>query len=93
MFSGRSPAIPANHVTFGIPPLRFKHPSDFETISRGDRLEIEDIKNAVDGAKLVSVRNTIKGLPYRMTHALSRRQVEMLLPGGLTRYLKARNRW
>ena len=83
----------SNLVNFGIPPLRFTNPPDFETIAQGDRLEIADIRNALNDGKPIGVRNVTKRLEYVMTHALSRRQVEMLLAGGLTRYLKERNKW
>jgi aconitate hydratase len=83
----------SNLVNFGIPPLRFTDPSELETIAQGDRLELADVRGSIEAGEPVTVRNATKGLTYRMMHALSRRQVEMLLAGGLTRYLKQKNAW
>jgi len=78
----------SNLVNFGIPPLRFKDPSDQKKIRQGDRLVIEDLRSSIDNGKEILVRNETKGETYRMTHALSKRQIEMLLIGGLGKYIQ-----
>lgn len=80
----------SNLVNFGIPPLRFTDPRDRETIAQGDRLELPDVRAALEAGRPILVRNVTKGLEYSMHHALSPRQVAMLLAGGLTRYLRAK---
>jgi len=83
----------SNLVNFGIPPLRFTKAGDLDTIKQGDRLEISGIRTALETGQPVMVRNVTRGLDYEATHALSPRQVTMLLAGGLTRYLKVKNKW
>ena len=78
----------SNLANFGIPPLRFIDPADGDTIEQGDRLELPEIRVALEEGRPIIVRNVTKGREYRMTHALSPRQVAMLLAGGLTRFLQ-----
>ena len=78
----------SNLVNFGIPPLRFIDPADCDTIQQGDRLELPEIRVALEEGRPISVRNVTNGRECWMTHALSQRQVEMLRAGGLTRFLQ-----
>jgi aconitate hydratase len=75
-------------VNFSIPPLRFTDPADCDVIQHGDRLELPEIRAALEAGGPILVQNVTKGREYRMSHALSRRQVAMLLAGGLTRFLQ-----
>ena len=81
----------SNLINFGIPPLRFVNPDDYRKSKQGDKLVIEGIRAALAEGKEVIVRNETRNETYRMTHALSKRKVEMLLAGGLTRFL--RRKW
>jgi aconitate hydratase len=78
----------SNLVNFGIPPLRFIDPADCDTIQQGDRLELPEIRAALEEGRPIIVRNVTNGRGYWMTHVLSQRQVEMLRAGGLTRFLQ-----
>jgi aconitate hydratase len=78
----------SNLVNFGIPPLVFVDPADYGSIEQGDRLEAAGVREALEEGRPILARNLSKGREYRLTHALSPRQVEMLLAGGLTRYLQ-----
>jgi len=78
----------SNLVNFGIPPLRFTDPADCDTIQQGDRLELPEIRAALEEERPIIVRNVTNGRGYWMTHVLSQRQVEMLRAGGLTRFLQ-----
>lgn len=78
----------SNLVNFGIPPLRFVNPDDHGKIMLGDRLLIEGLREALEKEKEIIVKNLTRNEGYRLTHSLSRRKVEMLLAGGLTKYLK-----
>ncbi|MBI4512549.1 MAG: aconitate hydratase [Gemmatimonadetes bacterium] len=80
----------SNLVNFGIPPLRFENLKDRDTIRWGDRLEIPHIRGAFESGGPIAVKNLTRRRSYRMTHALSRRQIDMLLAGGLTRYLRGK---
>jgi aconitate hydratase len=78
----------SNLVNFGIPPLRFTDPTDCDAIQQGDRLELPEIRAALEAGEPILVRNVTNGREYRMTHALSPRRVILLLAGGLTRFLQ-----
>ena len=78
----------SNLVNFGIVPLRFLNPADYDSIAQGDQLEMPNIREAVAASLPVVVRNRTKKIEYKLAPKLSPRQVEMLLAGGLTNYLK-----
>ena len=47
----------ANLVNFGIVPLLFNSPSDYELIAQGDEIEIRNIRNAVESEKEEVITN------------------------------------
>ncbi len=81
----------SNLVNFGIPPLRFATPADYAAVGQGDMLELPDLKAQISGGQPILLRNRTTGKEIRLVHALSPRQIEMLLVGGLTNYL--RKKW
>lgn len=78
----------SNLANFGIPPLRFVEPGDHARIAQGDILEIADIRGSLAAGRPIRVRDVTKGFEFEVTHALSPRQLEMLLAGGLAAYLQ-----
>ena len=78
----------SNLVNFGIVPLRFLTPADYESIEQGDELEMPDVRASISAGRPVVVRNKTQKAEYKLAPKLSPRQVEMLLSGGLTNYLK-----
>lgn len=78
----------SNLVNFGIVPLRFLNPADYDSVAPGDELEMPDIREAIASGRPAIVRNHTKQVEYQLAPKLSPRQVEMLLAGGLTNYLK-----
>lgn len=78
----------SNLVNFGIVPLRFLNPADYDSIAQGDELEMPDVREAISAGRHAVVRNKTRKLEYKLAPKLSPRQVEMLLAGGLTNYLK-----
>ncbi|HEX6511600.1 MAG TPA: aconitate hydratase [Chloroflexota bacterium] len=68
----------ANLANFGIAPLTFTDPADYERVSDGDELEVSGL--ASDD---VTVRNRTSGTELRMALDLAPRQREILLAGGL----------
>ena len=78
----------SNLVNFGVVPLRFLNPADYESIEQGDELEMPDVRAAISAGRPVVVRNKTQKAEYKLAPKLSPRQVEMLLSGGLTNYLK-----
>ncbi|MDD2717153.1 MAG: aconitate hydratase [Candidatus Wallbacteria bacterium] len=69
----------ANLVNFGIMPLTFQNPEDYDKITQGDLLQFDfsDISK-----KDLQVTNKTKNQVYKVTHPLSSRDVEIVKAGG-----------
>jgi aconitate hydratase len=81
----------SNLINFGVLPLEFANPDDFEKISLTDELEVNDIFKAIAkaGRCEFTVRNTTKGESYQAFSNFSARDLECLKLGGLLPYIKA----
>lgn len=79
-----------NLINFGILPLTFIDRNDYSKIKMDDILEIPDVQKAIVEGKEVKVINKTKNEIYKMTHAMSDRQIEIMLAGGIINYLKIR---
>jgi aconitate hydratase len=72
-----------NLINFGILPLTFIWPEDYARIDQGDMLKIDDVRNAVKEGTKIIVSNISKSETYEMEHAMSERQIDMVLQGSL----------
>jgi aconitate hydratase len=72
-----------NLANFGVLPLRFVDPEDWERIDREDLLSIPDVRNALAAGHKVTVMNQSKNETYDTEHAMTPREVETMLAGGL----------
>jgi len=73
----------ANLVNFGIVPLDFVDPADYDGIDQGDSLDIPDVRSALEGAgDTVTVKNTTKGTEFQASFDLSEKDKEKILAGG-----------
>ncbi|MDD5579441.1 MAG: aconitate hydratase [Methylobacter sp.] len=72
-----------NLSNFGILPLTFVDPEDWEKIAQGDVLSIPDVRNAIRTGSRVKVINLFKNESYETEHPMTPRQVEMVLAGSL----------
>jgi aconitate hydratase len=71
-----------NLANFGVLPLEFTEPGDYDRIEPGDVLILDNAPEALrDGPKLL-VRNDTKDEQYRLRHRLSDRQIQAVLAGG-----------
>jgi aconitate hydratase len=73
----------ANLVNFGILPLVFKNPDDYDKIEKGDRLLSDDWRDAVAAGKPVFLKNERKGELIECTYSLSEARRAVVLAGGL----------
>jgi aconitate hydratase len=73
----------ANLINFGIVPFIFANPADYDTIQKGDRLTIPDVRKAVVGPGKATVINETQGTSFEVVATLSERQKTILLHGGL----------
>lgn len=74
-----------NLVNFGILPLTFENPVDYDGIDDGDELELPGINKSL-GNEAVILRNVTKGKEIKLRHGYSPRQVETILAGGTLNY-------
>jgi predicted aconitate hydratase len=72
-----------NLINFGILPLQFSDPSDWEQIRQDDLFEINDARGRLQSGKPVEVRNKTRNQTYRTEHHLSPRQIKIVLAGSL----------
>jgi aconitate hydratase len=80
----------ANLVNFGIIPLTFADPSDYDRIEFGDELELAGIREAIErGDETITVSNKSKGTTFEVTHALTARARKVLLAGGMLNFVKS----
>ncbi len=75
-----------NLVNFGILPLVFADPKDYDSISAGDAFAIEGLRDALKGGDTVAVN--IGGKPVMFTVLASPRQRAILVEGGLLNFTK-----
>ncbi len=71
-----------NLINFGILPLSFKNPDNYDGIDQGDELEIAGVAAAVASGGDLAVRNVTKGTEIPVVCSLSERQKEIVLAGG-----------
>ena len=76
----------ANLINFGIIPLVFQDPADYQKIEQGDMLEI-DVSELKQHLTLI---NKTKNNTIPVTHSLSARDREMIQAGGALAYAKAK---
>lgn len=84
----------ANLMNNGILPLAFANEGDYDGIDQEDVLVLKDIRAQLEGAvagKNIMVTNQTKGKEIPMVLALSERQKDILLAGGLLNYTKKQN--
>jgi aconitate hydratase len=72
-----------NLSNFGILPLTFINPDDWEKINQGDVLFISDVRNAIRNGNGVKLINLTQNRTYETKHMMTQRQVEIVLAGSL----------
>jgi len=77
----------ANLINFGILPLEFADPSDYNAISLGDRLRIIDVKKILEGGG-DEIPVEIGSLRILTRVVLSERERKTLIAGGLINYAR-----
>jgi len=77
-----------NLANFGVLPLTFEDPADYDAVQQGDTLEVTGLREAIQSGPSVTLRCGDREI--RARHDLSRREVEAVLAGGVTSWMKAR---
>ncbi|MBN1674384.1 MAG: aconitate hydratase [Kiritimatiellae bacterium] len=79
----------ANLINFGIVPLLFEKPADYDRIEKNDALAIDGIRRRVsEGQATVTLRNETRQADIPLKLALSERERHILLAGGLLNHTK-----
>ncbi len=72
-----------NLINFGVIPLVFADPSDYDSIEQGDLLRIEGWQQRLKAREPIELTNSTKRRTFNATADVSDRQIEALLAGGL----------
>ena len=78
----------ANLINSGILPMTFANESDYDMIDSGDELVMENAITQIKSGSELTIKNKTKGRDIKVTMALSQRQIEMVLAGGLLNYTR-----
>ena len=78
----------ANLINAGILPLEFGNPDDYDSIDQMDELSVPNLRKTIENGSALVVKNLTKDTEYEMICAVSPRQREILLAGGLLDYTR-----
>ncbi|MCJ7842658.1 aconitate hydratase [Lederbergia sp. NSJ-179] len=81
-----------NLVNFGILPLTFSQPNDYELLQQGDILELNGLHEKLQQGNEFTIE--VKGRTEKIlvSHSLSKRQLEVMLQGGIINWVKERHK-
>jgi aconitate hydratase len=71
-----------NLANFGILPLQFADPGDYDRLDQGDVIRLDDLRAQLSAAGPVTATQRDPDRTLKLTHQLSERQVAMVLAGG-----------
>jgi aconitate hydratase len=77
-----------NLVNFGVLPLTFANEADYDALEQGDTLALSWVPEALRDGRKLWTENRTKGTDLALRHELSRRQVDVLLKGGLINWMR-----
>ncbi len=77
-----------NLINFGILPVTFVNPEDYQKINQDDVIVIKNVPQAIRNGNELSATIENKNMTFKLQHKLSPRQLEILLDGGLINWVK-----
>lgn len=80
----------ANLINFGILPLTFLNPEDYNRLMVGDLLSLASLPQALRQGKTLTVVNKTQGFTFQVKMDFTPREQEILIAGGLLNYLRGR---
>jgi aconitate hydratase len=80
----------SNLINFGIMPLIFDDPNDYDRVSRTDRLVVPQVSSSLDDDQKYFVENQTQGITFVVKSNLNEREKEIIKSGGLLPYTKER---
>lgn len=78
----------ANLANAGLIPLQFDDESDYDKIDQMDELSLPNIRTELEQGCEVTMKNLTKGVEFKLTAVLTKRQRDMVLAGGLLNYTR-----
>jgi aconitate hydratase len=79
----------SNLINFGILPLQFKNPEEYDRIGQGDRFVMSDLNTTISGRQEYVIENTTQGYSFKAISSLNEREQEIIKKGGLLPYTRA----
>ncbi|EFK11815.1 aconitase C-terminal domain protein [delta proteobacterium NaphS2] len=78
----------ANLCNFGIIPLTFKNPEDYDRMNRGDRVSLHNIRDLIEEEE-TNIPVEVNGRRIMTTLDVSERQRKFLLAGGGLNFVRS----
>ncbi len=78
----------ANLINFCIVPIEFADTKDYDKVKAGDRIEVENLIEAVENAEQIKIVDKTSDFEFIGNLALSERDRQILLGGGLLSYTR-----
>ncbi|NLK87860.1 MAG: aconitate hydratase [Clostridiaceae bacterium] len=82
----------ANLINSGILPMTFADEADYDRINNGDVLVLENAREQIKAGNELVLKNKTTNTTIRVNTALSERQVDIMLAGGLLNYTRDQSR-
>ncbi|HEY1814578.1 MAG TPA: aconitate hydratase [Kofleriaceae bacterium] len=79
-----------NLINFGVLPLVFHDPADYDKIEQDDFIVVHGLHQALHDGSSLELEDRTRGFRFRADHQLSPRQREMVLAGGLIPLMRHR---
>jgi aconitate hydratase len=79
-----------NLVNFGILPLTFIDPADYDQLRQGDTIQLKGVRKALQSGPELMAALAGNGRTIALRHDLSPRQLDLLLGGGVINWLRER---
>lgn len=79
-----------NLINFGILPLVFDDPGDYDKINQGDVLVVDGLRGALESGGEITIHNKTGDQDYTARHNMTDRQTEIMLAGGLINLMRMR---
>ncbi len=81
----------ANLINFGILPLTFVTPADYENLEQDHLLSIPDLKVVMRAEHPFPLKDITSGKSFQVIHSLTERQKEIILAGGLLNHTRQKS--
>ncbi len=78
----------ANLINFGILPLTFSSPADYESLEQGEQLQMDHVRKELLEGKSVTIKREGSKGELKATYSLTDRERSIVLAGGLLNYTK-----